>query len=115
MAAGAAEIRVATVDGTVVLTPVGEIDMASCGPFRRELEAAVTAPAGPDVICCDFSETTFMDATGLGALAAAHLLADRYGRELRISGAHGAVLRILTVTKLAELLNTYDGVDGARS
>jgi anti-sigma B factor antagonist len=114
MAVGdAAQFRVTAVEGAVILTPVGEIDMASCGPFRRELEAAVTAPSGPTVVCCDLSETTFMDATGLGALAAAHLLAERHGRELRISGAHGAVLRILTVTKLADLLHSYDGLGAA--
>ena len=109
------QVNVTATAAVVVVSAVGEIDIASSPLLGRELERAVTATTAPSVICCDLSEATFLDSSGMGALVAAHKIAHTNGRELWIGGAHGAVLRALTVTALDRVLTLYDSMDAVHA
>jgi anti-sigma B factor antagonist len=81
----------------------GEVDLASASRLQECADAAI-ARAGPDGVLLDLAECTFMDASGLRALVAAMHGADEHHRKLRITGAHGAVLRVIQLTDLDGIL-----------
>ena len=57
------EIHVDRVDGILVITPVGEIDMATGGLFLEALIAAIST--GESRLIVDLGQVPFMDSTGL--------------------------------------------------
>jgi anti-sigma B factor antagonist len=56
-------IHVDRVDGVLVITPVGEIDIVTGGLFLEALIAAVSA--GESRLVVDLQQVPFMDSTGL--------------------------------------------------
>jgi anti-sigma B factor antagonist len=59
-------ITTAQVDGTVVVRPRGEVDIATSPALRTELDACEGA------VVLDLAEVTFLDSSGLGAIAATY-------------------------------------------
>ena len=108
-----AEVR--TVDGAVVVSLVGELDLYNANVVRDRLAAA--AGDGSERLVVDLSGVTFIDSTGLGVLVEARSrLANRSGflvvapgmearRALEISGLdrHFGVHETLDAALAAEL------------
>lgn len=91
---------------------VGEIDFTSAGPVQSTLTSMIL-PGGGTVVA-DLSQVTFIDSSGLGALVQAHRTA--LERETRlVVVASSPVLRLLRVTGLDTVLETYDGLDAAEA
>ncbi|MFJ9737719.1 STAS domain-containing protein [Streptomyces sp. NPDC101166] len=86
-----------TVDGVDVVSPRGEIDHDTGGPFRAALEAA-DGWGGRMVI--DLSQVTFMDSTGVNVLVTTHHAALAGGGWLRLAVPRGPVLRVLELVGL---------------
>jgi anti-sigma B factor antagonist len=79
-----------------VVRGTGDIDLANAGEFR----AALVAAAGDGLpVVVDLSDVTFLDAAGVGALAAGRRAA---GGRFRLVGARGVVHRILSLTGFLE-------------
>ncbi len=94
---------VTTDDGRITLRPKGEIDAASVPALRAALEPFADQ-AGTVVVVVDLSGVTFMDSSGVGALAVAHrALADRDG-QLILCGVHGMITRLLSITGLDQTI-----------
>ena len=89
--------------GRVRVRVHGEIDLESAPCVHACADAAI-AMAGPDGVVLDLADCTFMDASGLRALVAAMHVADEHHRKLRITGAHGVVLRVIRLTELDAVL-----------
>lgn len=67
---------------------------------------------GQDRIVLDLSETEFMDSSGLGALVSCiKRMGSRGG--LAIVGAHGAVARLFTLTRMDRVFALHPDVDAA--
>lgn len=101
-----------------VVTPVGEINQANVESLRAAMQAALAArdqdqPGG--TVCCDLSQVSFMDSSGLGALIAAHRRAARDDVHLCLAGAHGAVFRLLQLTQIDRAISVYESVSTART
>ena len=75
-----------------VLKLVGELDIANQRAVRCALAVLGELPGADAVI--DLSEATFLDASTVGALRAAH---DR-GMSLYVRGAHGLSSRVLEIS-----------------
>lgn len=92
------------VSRSATLVVVGELDLASADQLAAALEGQINR--GRRYVRIDMSELTFLDATALGVLAAAHhdLLARR--GTLTISGANASVSRLLRITGLDSVLFT---------
>jgi anti-sigma B factor antagonist len=87
-------LEVSSEPGTVRL--IGELDMSNVARADEAFAAIATDHAG---IVVDVSELTFMDSQGLRVLfQVAKRIPD--GSTLTIRGAHGIVLRILTIAGL---------------
>ena len=76
----------------------GECDISSAPTLREALRPLVP----PDVmqLMVDVSALDFIDSTGLGVIMGALRRLREGGGELTLSGARGAVLRVLEVTRL---------------
>lgn len=90
-------------DGPVLrVTAPEELNASQAGPFRDQVRA-VLRPEHTQ-IDLDFSQTSFVDSSGLGALIALHkTICHRQGR-VRVLAPSPKVLQILELTRLHRVL-----------
>ncbi|MFG2006948.1 STAS domain-containing protein [Spirillospora sp. NPDC048911] len=105
-------VTVVREDGELAVVAVsGEIDLHTADTLRtalRELDAA-----GRHRLVVDFSEVTFCDATGLGALVVAHNRAAEQGGAVRLAGLRPAQRRLLHISGLHRVLTLHGSVADA--
>ena len=76
----------------------GECDIASAPGLREVLRPLI--PPEVTQLTVDVSGLDFIDSTGLGVIVGALRRLREAGGDLAVSGAKGAVLRVLEVTRL---------------
>jgi anti-anti-sigma factor len=96
----------------VTVTFPDEIDIANVGQASSALAAALDGSS--DVVIADLTGTRFFGADGANLLVATHRQAVAAGRELRIA-ASPPVRRILTLTRLDQMLAVYPDLGAARA
>ncbi|MBV8154552.1 MAG: STAS domain-containing protein [Candidatus Eremiobacteraeota bacterium] len=102
----AAFIREESATGDI-LHVVGEVDLANVAEF----ETAAKALADQPIVLVDLTACTYMDSSGLRALAIVHKEA---GNKLRVVVPRGgSVHRIFEITGLAEQFNACDSIEEA--
>ena len=98
-----AEISVADQpDGATTVEVRGELDLASAGELRDRLEGL--AARKPNRLVLDLSQTTFVDSSGLGAIAGGLRAQRRHGGVLEVVGAASHVRRVFEISGLSSLL-----------
>lgn len=108
------ELRIAPVSGPGYrgCRLVGEVDFISSGPLLSTLTSLIGP--GDGAVVADLTAVTFIDSSGLGALVQAHRTAlERETRLLVV--ASSPVLRLLRVTGLDTVLETYDSMEKAEA
>lgn len=91
-------------DGTIVVEIRGEVDVASADRLRRVLlDAALSRPIA---VIVDLLYVTFIDSTGIGALAAGYNSAHAYGVPFEVRQARPFILTQLRQTGLYDVLVT---------
>jgi anti-anti-sigma factor len=100
------DLKVVQTNRTTRIAPSGELDIASAPEFESAI-AEATAEPGAELIL-DLRELTFMDSTGLRALAQTNARADEDGFELSIVRGPRQIERVLEISGLAELLPLVD-------
>jgi anti-sigma B factor antagonist len=88
--------------GYTVITLAGEIDVTTAPRLRKRLTAL--ASSGRPVVA-DLNQASFLDAAGLGVLAAAAQQAADSGGSLHVVSARHQVRRILTLTGMDQQLS----------
>ena len=91
---------------TTRIAPSGELDIASAPEFEQAI-ADATAESGAELVL-DLRELTFMDATGLRALAQTNARAEEAGFVLSIIRGPRQIERVLEISGLADLLPLVD-------
>jgi anti-sigma B factor antagonist len=86
-------------DGRVLVCPVGELDVATAPVLERVLESLV---GGPPAIELDLTGLAFVDCAGLRPIHQALGRAPHSFTQVRLSGAHRRVQRVLELTGLGE-------------
>ena len=90
----------------------GEIDFTSAGPIQTTLLSMILPGGG--AVLADLSGVTFLDSSGLGVLVQAHRTSlERKNRLLVV--ASPPVRRLLRLTGMDTVLETYDELSGAES
>ncbi|HUI49232.1 MAG TPA: STAS domain-containing protein [Acidimicrobiia bacterium] len=84
----------------------GEFDLANYEELERRLDEAIAATDGEFVIDC--RDLTFIDSSGVEALAHARVALEAVGRDIRIVHATGAPLRVLELLGLTALLHVNE-------
>src|SRR4051794_23883260 len=97
----------------VAMAVAGELDLASAPYFAAVLDAVIDR--GHRRVLVDCSELRFIDASGVGILAAAQARLLRADGEMRVHGASGLVYRIFEITDLIDQLHVEGPDPGSRS
>ncbi|WP_329438080.1 STAS domain-containing protein [Streptomyces canus] len=100
------------VGGVRVVTVEGEIDHT----VRELLSSALLSGYGakpPSRIVVDLSGVTFMDSSGINVFVAAYQQVDGAQGWLRIAGAQGPVLRVLSLVGVDALIPCHPTVEQA--
>ena len=92
-------------DGRVVLTVVGDVDLAAHARFQE-----VTEPwaAGPNDVLLDLSGVTFLDSMGLRVLVHLRRLTVDDGRDFALRAPSQAVMRVLELAGVEPLFQIVD-------
>jgi anti-anti-sigma factor len=93
-------------EGVRVIAVRGDVDITRAGELQLQLRDAVWGFDGDVVI--ELDDAYFIDASTLSALARASLRVRRSERRLGLVGASGAVRRVMSVARLADVLPAYD-------
>jgi anti-sigma B factor antagonist len=97
-------------DGYVVIALCGDLDIADAAGVAAALAAVVARE--PEIIV-DLARLEFIDCSGVAALARGRELARLAWGELRLAGPQHRVLRMLTLTRLTDVLPVHASVDEA--
>jgi anti-sigma B factor antagonist len=97
-------------DGQAVVALRGELDVADAASVAAAL-AAVAARAAEMIV--DLAGLEFIDSSGVAALVLARKRARRTGGDLLLAAPQDQVLRVLAVTRLAEVFPVHASVDEA--
>jgi anti-anti-sigma factor len=90
-------------DGTAVVEVRGELDLGICDHLRRVLVDTATRLRPPSIVV-DLLHVTFIDSTGIGALAAGHNAAHGVGIGFVVRHPSDFVARQLRSMGLYEVL-----------
>ena len=104
------DLRVARKDSRMHIAPRGELDIATAPRLEEAISAATSEPVAELVL--DLRELTFMDSTGLRALAQANLKAEQAGTALSIWRGSRQIDRVLEISGLGPLLPLADPPPG---
>jgi anti-anti-sigma factor len=100
------ELKVVQTDRKTRIVPSGELDIASAPAFEQAI-ADATAEPGAELVL-DLRELTFMDSSGLRALAQANTRAGESGVDLSIWRGPRQIERVLEISGLGALLPLVD-------
>jgi anti-sigma B factor antagonist len=89
----------------------GEVDVFTAPKLREQIIGLLTA--GRDRIVVNLEKVDFMDSTGLGVLVGGLKRVKEKEGSLALAGAHGTVLRVLTVTGLNSVFPLHETVEKA--
>jgi anti-sigma B factor antagonist len=84
------------------LTVSGEVDLSVAGPFQQHLGELLESASSPALV--DLSDVTFMDSSGLAALATAQRRAQVRGAEIVLLNCSEPVQRVIEITGLDAVL-----------
>ena len=93
------DVAVEHLDGTVLVCPIGELDLATAPELERVLERLASEPSA---IVLDLSGVTFADCAGLRPVREALCRGGSLGRHVRLSSPRPAVRRVLELAGLDE-------------
>lgn len=96
-----------------VLSLAGEFDLTNAHLLRDQLDALLAE--SPAVVVLDLAELGFCDSSILGVLIVAHRQAHAAGTALRLAALPPFMLRLLKITNLDTVIDTYPDVDSAKS
>ena len=94
-------VRVRREQGCAIITVAGEVDIATVAQLRERL--AELAGSGCPLIA-DLDQVSFIDAAGLGVLAAAAGRSAAHGASLQVVCAQRRTRRLFRITKLDRYL-----------
>lgn len=98
--------------GWAIVSPAGEIDLATVAQLEEALAPSVTA--GDTDIAVDLTRVTFMDSTGLRALLSASQSLTPSGHRLVLIVAGGPIDRLLDISGVAQTLETFQSLEAAK-
>lgn len=103
------DVAVRWIDSTPVVTPTGELDLASAPAFRTAISE--TMAHHPEHVVVDLLGITFMDSSGIGALVSAKQ--DNPGTELTLVVGGGVVQKLIDITGLKDWFRIEGDVETA--
>lgn len=101
------------INGVVVISIIGEIDMATAPRLRTELVGVIVASNTP-LIVLDLAGVDVLDPIGLGVIFDGVKRTRLRGGDLVLARVEPQVQRDLDLIRVSEILPIYDSTDDAR-
>jgi anti-sigma B factor antagonist len=95
---------------TLVARLRGELDLAGAQLFEETIEQLATAGAGRVIL--DLRELEFLDSSGLRLIMRLHKQLGQASAELLLVRGPNSVQRIFALTRVDQVLDFVDGIDG---
>jgi anti-sigma B factor antagonist len=105
-------VKRSRVDGYVLLSVEGELDIATAPRMIAALNEALAEMAGPLVV--DLTEVVFMDSTGLALLMNARRRVVRLGQGFAIVCPGGPISRVFEIADMVDSLRVCRDRESAR-
>jgi len=105
------ETGVKEIDGMKILTVAGEIDVYTAPQFKEAVNGIIAG--GQKHLIIDLSDVTYMDSSGFGTLLSATRRLRPQGGTINLVKCNSSIDRILRITRLNTVFNTYDSIDDA--
>jgi anti-anti-sigma factor len=103
-----------SVGGSVVLTPIGRIELTTAEPFREQLLAALDALGGaPGAVVVDCAHLDYVSSAGLRALMVASKAAKARGLGLGIAAMQPVVREIFAISRFELVIACFESVRDA--
>jgi anti-sigma B factor antagonist len=99
------ELEVHSTGGLTVLTPKGEVDIATSVPLKEALNDLILA--GRVDLVIDLSEVTFLDSTALGVLIGTRRKVHAFKGSLVLVCDNERLMRLFTSTSLDKVFTFY--------
>jgi len=100
------------VDGVVVISIVGELDMSTAPRLREELIRVTSATDTPRVVL-DLAGVDLLDPTGLGVIFDGVKRTRSRGGDFALARAEASVLQDMELTRVIEILPVFESVPEA--
>lgn len=97
---------------TLIIHLPGEVDHHNCRNLKYETDLLM-AEQYINRIVFDFTETTFMDSSGVGVLLSRYKQLKSSGGKASFYGAGPQVMRILKISGITGLMSQYETKEGA--
>jgi anti-sigma B factor antagonist len=104
------EVHVDRVEGILVISPVGEIDIVTGGLFLEALIAAIST--GESRLIVDMSRVPFMDSTGLAIFVSAHRALRSIDGQLRLVAGQ-AIAEMFELAWMDKFFPLHSDIDDA--
>ena len=92
------EVTSEQVNGSLILKPLGDIDLSRSPSLRLQLDQA--QGSGPTKLIIDLAEVPYMDSSGVATLVEAMKAARAAGRKLVLCGMQERVKSIFEIARL---------------
>lgn len=99
-------------DGSVVLRPVGELDVSSAPAVRERLVECLRRAAGA-LLVVDCERLSFLDSSGLSLLTYAKVRMEESGGSLRLARLAPRLDRVVELAGLSGLLARFASIEEA--
>jgi len=106
-------INVEQRDQSVILTPEGEVDLASSPELRQSLLSALNDKPGRLIV--NLSKTPYMDSSGVATLVEAMQKAMRSQTKLVLCGMEEKVRSIFEIARLDAVFTIVDDAEAAQT
>ena len=92
-----------TPPSTVIVTPAGELDLATVGPVTDSIDDALDAHGQVDHIVFDLTDVSFIDSSGAKAIILAARRMRSVGGQVSVCNAPPPVHRVLELIGVGQL------------
>jgi len=107
------ELYFQEVDRSVlIVTADGGLDANVADDFVRQLQALIDG--GVTNIIVDLARLTYISSYGIGVLIRLHNRLKNAGGDVKLAAPQGAILKALTMMRLANIFEIYPDVNAAR-
>jgi anti-sigma B factor antagonist len=108
------EVRLRTDRGTVLIEPLGELDIATVPLLADAFDSLADDPQSTQRIVLDLRGLTFMDATGINELLHRNSEAQQNRHSLAVIRGGASINRLITLTAIDQRLAFVDGPEDLR-
>lgn len=99
-------------DQTLIVHLPSQLDHHNCRNLKYETDLLLSENYISKVVF-DFTQTEFMDSSGIGVLLNRYKQMERSGGKVAIYGAGMQVMRVLTIGGIAKIIKSYDSREAA--